>query len=671
MGYTPNGEYPGSRPTLSKGMNMSTPTGTNRSYGAQSAGATGNPAQKNSFRRKLRYRFDNTLARGPFVLIGWLLVAAAILSIPFWLYLELDPDGVGGAENTKPSPENLFNSFWAVLGKGGFSQLTWEGRSFSILITIASLVTGGAMFAFITATTSKKLTDLKRGKGPVVESDHVMILGWGPQVYSILQQLDVANENNPGTAVILAPTPQETMVDEIKNRVGKLKHTKIITRSVEPSNPKVLADMSVASAKSIIVLGTKGTPGSVTGVLSALSNLAPDSKTTVIADVNDTSAANALMQSGQGRVVTVESQELIAQVTAHACRQPGLAAIYLDLLDFEGNEMYYQPAGDAAGKMFGEALLAYQNASLIGLRRADGAVWLYPPMNTVISNDDSVIAIAEDDDRIIWSNPRPELDSFGPQTALFAAPKTPPSQTLVIGWNSMAKKVLREIGDYATPGSAALVMAQASRVTSDELKDLSTQNMQVITKAYDGSFNELAAVLPGSQFDQVIIFGYRGKTAPADADAQTLLSLLAVNTLKQWGAFGYGRARIIAEILDSNNVELARVVAVEDLVVSDRLASLMMTQLSQSPHLSPIFQQLFGPGGVYLSAKPINYYVASGEVSYAELVAAGRARGEVIIGYRDNEAGTGLTAGIHLNPSKDARFVAKPTDQAIVIGPME
>ena len=312
---------------------MSTPSGTERSYGAQSAGSTNNPAQQNTFGRKLRYRFDNTLARGPIVLIGWLLFAAALLSLPFWLYLQLDPDGID-ATGTKPGPDNLFSSFWAVLGKGGFPSNGWEGRSFSILITIASLVTGGAMFAFITATTSKKLTDLKRGKGPVVESGHVMILGWGPQVYSILQQLDVANQNSPGTAVILSSTPQETMVDEIRNRVGKLKHTKIITRSVEPSNPKILADMSVARAKSVIVLGNKGTPGSVTGVLSALSNLAVDSTTTVIADVNDTAAANALMQSAQGRVVTVESQELIAQVTAHACRQPGLAAIYLDLLDF-------------------------------------------------------------------------------------------------------------------------------------------------------------------------------------------------------------------------------------------------------------------------------------------------------------------------------------------------
>jgi len=477
---------------------MSTPSGTERSYGAQSAGSTNNPAQEKTFGRKLRYRFDNTLARGPIVLIGWLLFAAALLSLPFWLYLQLDPDGID-ATGTKPGPDNLFSSFWAVLGKGGFPSNGWEGRSFSILITIASLVTGGAMFAFITATTSKKLTDLKRGKGPVVESGHVMILGWGPQVYSILQQLDVANQNSPGTAVILSSTPQETMVDEIRNRVGKLKHTKIITRSVEPSNPKILADMSVARAKSVIVLGNKGTPGSITGVLSALSNLAVDSTTTVIADVNDTAAANALMQSTQGRVVTVESQELIAQVTAHACRQPGLAAIYLDLLDFEGNEMYYEPAAEAAGHMFGEALLAYPNASLIGIRRPDGAIWLYPPMNTVINADDYVIAIAQDDDQIIWSKTRPELDTFGAQTALFAAPRTPPSQTLVIGWNSMAKKVLREIGDYATPGSAALVMAQAARVTSDELKDLSTQNMQVITRAYDGSFQELAAALPGSK----------------------------------------------------------------------------------------------------------------------------------------------------------------------------
>ena len=60
-----------------------------------------------------------------------------------------------------------------------------------------------------------------------------------------------------------------------------------------------------------------------------------------------------------------------------------------------------------------------------------------------------------------------------------------------------------------------------------------------------------------------------------------------------------------------------------------------------------------------------------GQATFAQLVAAGRARGEVVIGYRDNEVNFGLTSGIYLNPAKDSVFTAKATDQAIVIGPVE
>jgi hypothetical protein len=74
---------------------------------------------------------------------------------------------------------------------------------------------------------------------------------------------------------------------------------------------------------------------------------------------------------------------------------------------------------------------------------------------------------------------------------------------------------------------------------------------------------------------------------------------------------------------------------------------------------------------VYLNAKPINYYLPEGPATFAQLVAAGRARGEVVIGYRDNEVAAGLTNGIYLNPAKDSSFVVKATDQAIVIGPVE
>ena len=93
-----------------------------------------------------------------------------------------------------------------------------------------------------------------------------MILGWGPQVYSILQQLDVANENNPSVAVVVAPISIDTMNEELEARVGKLKHTKLVTRSLDPSNPKILAEMNISAARSVIVLASAkgGVPSAVT-----------------------------------------------------------------------------------------------------------------------------------------------------------------------------------------------------------------------------------------------------------------------------------------------------------------------------------------------------------------------------------------------------------------------
>ena len=180
---------------------------------------------------------------------------------------------------------------------------------------------------------------MKKGKGPVFESGHTTILGWGPQVYSILQQLDVANANNPSSAVIISQTAREAMDDEIKTRVGELKYTKVITRNGDPSNPRVLAQSSIDKARSVIVLGTKGYAAATTSVLSILANSGLNSKGKIVAEVNDAASAEALYKSTQGKVLAVRSEELIARVTAHAIRQPGLAAVYLDMLDFEGEEI--------------------------------------------------------------------------------------------------------------------------------------------------------------------------------------------------------------------------------------------------------------------------------------------------------------------------------------------
>ena len=71
---------------------MTTPTNPSRSYGSSSAGSANEIAKKAGALNKLRYKFYNTLQRGPFALIGWLFLGSALLSIPFTIYLSLDRD---------------------------------------------------------------------------------------------------------------------------------------------------------------------------------------------------------------------------------------------------------------------------------------------------------------------------------------------------------------------------------------------------------------------------------------------------------------------------------------------------------------------------------------------------------------------------------------------------
>ncbi|MEI6250222.1 MAG: hypothetical protein WCP54_03600 [Actinomycetes bacterium] len=638
-----------------------------------------------TFRLKRRYKFDNTLAKGAKAMIGWLVLASVFASIPITILLASLPMSVHDKvlQNETQAKGNLAKilddvwiSFYAVLGKGGFGSNSWDGRGFTIIATACSLAISSTLFAFITSTVNKRIATLQKGKGPVFESGHTTILGWGPQVFAIIQQLEVANANRPSSVVIIAPINRETMEDELTARFGKtLKNTKIITRNGDPASPRVLAQSSVHNARSIIVLGNKGHATAITATLSVLANVGLNGKASVIAEVNDANSAEALLKATQGKVLAVRSEELIARVTAHAIRQPGLAAVYLDMLDFEGDEIYTASVPESIGKSFGDAVLSLGTSSAIGIRHADGSVNITPPASTVINEGDQLIAIAADDDQVRWSGSTIEATSIASQSPVGERGVSTPDQILIIGWSSMGKQVVLELGSFGVPGSTALVFAQTSKVTADELKGLETPNLTVTTKGTNGDIDELIEVVNSQPFTHIVIFGYRSKTIPpAEADAMTLLAMLEINHLRKLPGSPIANARVIAEIQDSNNVDLANVVDVDDLVVSDRLSSLMIAQLSETKELYNVFQELFGPTGTFLSSKPIESYIPlDASTTFGQLAAAGLSRGEVVVGYRQPDASnpTSTTVGIRINPAKSAVFTPTAGTHAIVIGPLE
>ena len=67
---------------------------------------------------------------------------------------------------------------------------------------------------------------------------------------------------------------------------------------------------------------------------------------------------------------------LISRLIVQTSQQSGLSAVYTELLDFSGDEIYFHEEPALTGRTFGEALLMYEDSALIGVRTADGRVRL-------------------------------------------------------------------------------------------------------------------------------------------------------------------------------------------------------------------------------------------------------------------------------------------------------
>ncbi len=63
-------------------------------------------------------------------------------------------------------------------------------------------------------------------------------------------------------------------------------------------------------------------------------------------------------------------------------------------------------------------------------------------------------------------------------------------------------------------------------------------------------------------------------------------------------------------MLDVCNRELAKVTEADDFIVSDKLISLLMAQVSENKHLHAVFADLFDSDGSEIYLKPAQDYVA-------------------------------------------------------------
>jgi ion channel POLLUX/CASTOR len=629
---------------------------------------------KSTFRQRFQYQFDNLMARGTPAMIGMLFVFSLIIVIIAGAIISATGFVQEGFEGKLSFGEAMWESLMRTLDSGTMGGDTGTGfRMVMLFVTLGGIFVVSALIGVLNNAIESQMERLRKGRSLVLETNHTLVLGWSTQIFTVLNELMTANENQPNARiVILADKDKVDMEDEIRERVEVKGKTRIICRNGSPIDPNDLEIASPHNAKSIIVLPPETSDPDTDIIKTVLAitnnpNRRPEPYH-IVTQIRNAKNMDVLKLVGEkDEVQAVQTGDLIARVVAQTSRQSGLSVVYTELMNFGGDEIYFKHEPALVGKTFGEALLAFEDSCLMGMRKANGQILLSPPMESLIEVGDQIFALSADDDTIRVSN-----QSMPPinETAIRSnrsALEPQPEKCLILGWNRSGTTILRELDHYVAKGSQVTVVADIYNIEKQiNAQGGKLKNHTLVVAEGETTDRDLLDKLGVQDYDHVIVLAY-STMEPQEADAKTLVTLLHLRDMSQKDDTPFS---IVSEMLDLRNRELAEATQVDDFIVSEHLISLMMAQLSENAELFDVFADIFDPEGAEIYLKPVSDYVTPGaQVDFYTVTEAARRRGETPLGYRISVEATdaGKAYGVHTNPKKSERVTFSPEDKVIVI----
>jgi Trk K+ transport system NAD-binding subunit len=630
---------------------------------------------KHTVREKFRYRFENTMSSGPMGVIQWLAIVSLVSVVALGLIIFM----LGITSSPAPEAEPLgfiegtWKSLMATLDPGTMGgDEGWNFRIVRFVATLIGIFIISILIGSISSGIDQKIEELKRGRSKVLDSGHTLILGWSAKIFTIISELIEANSNQKHPCiVILSEKDKVEAEDELNNHIENFGNTKIVVRSGSTLEISSVEMVNINEARSIIVLSPEAVNPDTHVIKTVLSltngkHRKPEPYH-IVAEIKDTRNMEAADLVGNNEAVYVLSEELISRIIAQTCRQSGLSVVYSEMLQFAGDEIYFEKAPSSlVGKTYKDSLFAYDDSSIIGIFTTDGEVLINPRMDRLIEEGESVIAISADDDTVV-ANGRADVHIFreffnrGEENGLRN------EKTLVLGWNDTGTRIIAELDNYVKEGSDVLIVAKDPAI-ADETAALQAnlQNQKLVFRQGDVREKKTLLSIDTETFDHIIVLSNRDIDIQ-ESDAKTLISLLHLRNISESRGLDYS---IVTEMLDMRNRELGEVAKADDFVVSDNLVSLLLSQLSENKELKKVYDVLFQAEGSEIYLKPVSRYVKPGvEMDFYTVTASAAQLGESAIGYRITSLSRDSEQhyGVNLNPAKSDKVTFSKEDFIIVL----
>ena len=665
--------------------------------------------------KKIRYYLDNLLSQKPKLLIVFLVLSTiTILSVIALLIDANNPhidavvedavvenavaeDAVvedATSPNTPKSDgflkifEKLINI--ALSPSVQFGNDTYLSFILFIFVAVLGLLFISVLISILTSIIETKLTNLRRGKSLVVESNHSVFLGWSNKLITAVHELAEANSSQSKSRIVVMSLKDKIFMEEcLLREIPKKSNTKVICRSGDPSDLRDLNIISPTEARSIVLLAADDVSNDSQVLKRALA-LQKNVLITcpIIAEINSGENAEALKLFS--KITVIQPRNFIMRIIAQAIKAPGLIAVFSELLTYKGKEIYFWPETDnndiiiyndkfeefIVGKSFDEAVFEFENGCVIGVlseysdleNKKSKQVNLLPKNDYKIKSTDRLILIDEDDSLI--GNSLGNTDFKAKFKSDLQIKKVVNSNNkrhiTIIGWHSWGDILLNELEVQLTKGSEVDIFynPDLSEGIDENLPHL-FKNISLKLIKIKEIKKETIKMFNWERTDSIIILGCRDKLGIQEADSLTLLIFTHV---KHERDLGTRNINICCEVLDQKNGELIERSREDELIASDELVAKYLIQLSENKYLKAVFTDLLDEAGAVFMLRSSNSYVKPNEsIAFGELINIGLLKNELVIGIQFKTLGNSQESKTILAPPKSEIFELHENDKIIVI----
>lgn len=605
--------------------------------------------KKKSLRDRFQYWFDNKMTKGSFGLIKVLIVFTFIFIATVTAIMLLF-----GILSSSEEDKAMVNSLTTVINAQTPEFGEKSSPGYIVLLTIAA-ITGifftSVLIGIITSAIETRLSELRKGNSLVIEEGHVVILGFVPGEYTLIEQLIYAADGRDFCIVVADSLERDEMENYIYNNIKVPKNFRIICRSVDIFDPNSISKCSIETCKTVIIspMKDKNTIKAVLAVSAYLQRQRIKGiSVNALLSQEWYSLPEALVKEHQ--INTIQTNNLLARMIAHSCTQKGLSEAFREIFNFEGNEFYVIKIEESIGHTFLEIMNMIDNAAPIGIVR-QGVVVINPEPNTKIQDYDEIIVFSENKDSYIITS------YLGCQNELknktYRKRSSMSNKTVIIGRNESLELILSELPEdvfdvtLAIDNNAdkeSIYTVTANRGLKIEYFYGDTSKVDTLTKLVLNA-------------DHIVLLNDHKKSSE-DSDMEIIFCLLNLKDIRLRYNLNYN---ITAEMREEKHQKLVLQDDHIDFLVSSKMSSLILTQLAESPELKDVFEEILSNKGNELYLKSASTYGLEGEYTVRELRNISVLHKWVMLGYI-NDGGESV-----FNPKMDERITLSSKCSLIVL----